>query len=103
MSSPSMDTIRKALVSVTLEQAIVEIGGGKLLNDVFSALHKKFQCYLPDCYEHPEYLKGVAMEIDEGVYAMLMHSVQEKLAEFSYQKPIEEFLLNISGMKCEAR
>ena len=97
-----MDTIRKALVSVTLEQSLVEVGGSKLLNDVFRTLYEKFQCYLPDCYEHPEHLKSIAMEIDAGIYAMFVHSVQEKLAEFSYQKPIEEFLLTISGMKLEA-
>jgi hypothetical protein len=92
--------VKKALVSLTLEESLLEIGGTKLLHDVFRILYERFQSYLPDCYDHPEYLSGVFSEIDSGTADVFLESLNEKLAEFSYQKPIGEFLVKISKIKC---
>jgi len=102
MPTPEMDVVRKALVSVTLEQSLIDVGGNKLLNEVFRVLYEKFQCYLPDCYENPQYLRSIAAEMDEGIFALFMRSVQEKLGEYSYQAPIENFLANLSEIKYES-
>ena len=97
---PDANKVKKALVSLALEESLMEIGGNKLLHDVFRILYEKFQCYLPDCYDHPEYLRGVFTEIDSGTCDVFIESLNEKLEEYSYQKPIGEFLIKISKIKC---
>ena len=97
---PDAHNVRKALVGLALEDSLLEIGGAKLLHDVFGILYEKFGCYLPDCYDHPEYLRGVFVEIDSGTSNVLLESLDEKLEEYTYQKPIREFLLKISKIKC---
>ena len=98
---PDTNKVKKALVSLALEESLFEIGGSKLLNDIFRILHEKFQSYLPDCYDHPEYLRGIFSEIDSGTCDVLLESLNKKLVEYSYQKPIGEFLVKISKIKCK--
>jgi len=97
---PDVNKVKKALVSLALEESLLEIGGSKLLHEVFRILYEKFHCYLPDCYEHPDYLIGIFADLDSGTVDVFLESINEKLAEFSYQKPIGEFLIKISKIKC---
>ncbi|MBI1828433.1 MAG: hypothetical protein HY222_07740 [Thaumarchaeota archaeon] len=97
---PDTNKVKKTLVSLALEESLLEIGGSKLLHDVFRILYEKFQSYLPDCYDHPEYLRGIFAEIDSGTCDVLLESLNEKLEEYAYQKSIGEFLVKISKMKC---
>jgi hypothetical protein len=99
---PDTNKVKKALVSLALEESLLEIGGTKLLHDVFRILYERFQSYLPDCYDHPEYLRGIFAEIDSGTCDVLLELLNEKLVEFSYQRPIGEFLVKISKIKCSA-
>jgi hypothetical protein len=64
MMFPDTNKVKKALVSLALEESLLEIGGSKLLYDVFRILYEKFQSYLPDCYDHPEYLGDIFAELD---------------------------------------
>jgi len=48
---------------------------------------------LPDCYDHPEYLRGIFAEFDSGTTDVFLESLNEKLEEYTYQRPIEEFLV----------
>jgi hypothetical protein len=98
---PDTNKVKKALVSLALEESLLEIGGGKLLHDVFRILYEKFQSYLPDCYDHPEYLRGILAELDSGTCDVFLESLDEKLEEYAYQKPIGEFLVKISKIKCK--
>lgn len=97
---PDVNQVKKALVSLALEESLLEIGGSKLLHEVFRILYEKFHCYLPDCYEHPDYLRGIFTDLDSGTVDVFLESLNEKLEEFSYQKPIGEFLTKISRIKC---
>jgi hypothetical protein len=100
MMFPDTNKVKKALVSLALEESLLEIGGTKLLHDVFRILYERFQSYLPDCYDHPEYLSGIFTELDSGTSDVFLELLNEKLVEFSYQKPIGEFLIKISKIKC---
>jgi len=97
---PDTEKVKKALVSLALEEALLEIGSTKLLHDVFRILYEKYQSYLPDCYDHPEYLSGIFTELDSGISDVFLELLNEKLVEFSYQKPIGEFLIKISKIRC---
>jgi hypothetical protein len=99
---PDANKVKKALVSLAIEESLLEIGGSKLLHDVFRILYERFQSYLPDCYDHPEYLRGIFAELDSGTCDVFLESLDEKLEEYTYQKPIGEFLVKISKIKCKA-
>ena len=99
---PDSDKVKKAVVSLALEESLLGIGGNKLLNDVLRFLYEKYQCYLPDCYDHPEYLRGIFSELDSGTCNVFVESLNEKLEEYAYLKPIDEFLVKISKIKSNA-
>ena len=103
MAIADMPLIRKALVTLTVEEALLEIGGAGLLNEVLRVLYEKCQCYLPDCFDHPENFRKVWSELDEGTCNMMVDLVKDKLEEFAYQKSIEKFLVGLNQVKCFTR
>ena len=103
MTIADMQLVRKALVTLTIEEALLEIGGTGLLNDVLRILYEKCQCYLPDCFEHPENFRQVWNELDEGTCNLMVDIVKRNLEEFAYQKSIEQFLAGLNQVKCYTR
>jgi hypothetical protein len=85
------DKVRKGLVSVVLEKALFDIGAGAYYK-VIDELKKRYQCYLPDCYEHPEYLSVILKDLYGNSYRGIIKSISQELEEFSYQKPIAKFI-----------
>jgi hypothetical protein len=83
---PDTDSIKKALVTLSIEEALLYMGGSKLLNEALRILYETHHCYLADCYEHPEYLKIIFNELDRGSCSVIIESINEKLEEFSYHK-----------------
>lgn len=100
MAIVDIQLVRKALVTLTIEQALIEIGGTGLLNEVLRLLYEKCNCYLPDCFDHPENFRKIWGEIDEGTRNMMIDLVKEKLGEYGYQKSIEKFLVGLNQVKC---
>ena len=49
---------RKALVVLAIEKALLEVGK-PTYEEVLGKLAEVYHCYLPDCYENPEYLLSV--------------------------------------------
>ena len=94
-----LNTVRKGLVALSLEQTLLEIGGGKLLNEVLGILFEKYQSYLPNCYENPEYLIGACKELGESFSKEIRQSLRKRLEEFSYQGQIEYFLTRLSEIE----
>lgn len=103
MTVADMQLVRKALVTLTIEQALLEIGGTGLLNNVLRILYEKCKCYLPDCFDHPENFKKVWGELDEGTCNLMVKLVKRNLDEFAYQKSIEQFLAGLNQVKCFTR
>lgn len=90
-----MPGVTSALVSVTIGQSLYEISEA-VHDDVGNALYKKYKCYFHDCLEHPDYLVDVLKQVFGDGYLSIIISINKKLEEFSYQKPIKEFLLGIN-------
>ncbi len=89
-----MPGVTGALVSVTISQSLYEIS--KAVHDeVGNALYKKYNCYFHDCLDHPEYLVDIIQQIFGDGHISIIHNINKKLEEFSYQKPINEFLLGL--------
>ncbi|MGI0026418.1 MAG: hypothetical protein ACREAD_01065 [Nitrosopumilaceae archaeon] len=87
--------VQKALVTLTIEMTLFEIGK-PTYDKVVRDLYKKYQCYLPDCYERPEYLNETLKELYGNAHNIVVEKIKKQLEEFSYQKPIERFLEVIS-------
>ena len=86
--------IKKALITISVEQALLEMGT-PVLDEVTRALYSKYNCYIPDCLEHPDYLKSVLKNLYGNGYSSIVSSIHKYLDEFINQKPIEEFLIAI--------
>ena len=88
------DIVRKALVSLAVENTLFEIGK-PAYEKVIESLYKKYHCYLPDCYEHPEYLNETLKRLYGNAHDVIVKSIKKQLDEFSNHKHIARFLLVI--------
>ena len=89
------EQIRKALITLTVENVLLEMGKPAL--DTFTKkLYKNYNCYIPDCIDHPEYLRHVLKEMYGNSYKTIVSEIMDTLAEFSSQKPIANFIKIIS-------
>jgi len=88
--------VRKGLVFIAIEETLMRISRNDY-ERVVSRLKTKYNCYISDCYRHPEYLKDIL----EGLYGessgQIINQIEEKLEKFSNQKPIKNFLKRLSG------
>lgn len=94
MVNVSDEQIKKALVSLAIEETLLEISI-ETLEEVSKRVFENYHCYIPDCYEHPEYLNKVLKDIFGNSYNVIVDSIKKHLGEFALQKPIEEFLVKI--------
>lgn len=92
----SYDKTKAALISVTIEQALLKINKTTVL-EVGQRLYSKYGCYFSDCLEHPEYLKDILEEIFGAGADAVIKTIKENLAEFEDQQPISKFLSIISS------
>jgi hypothetical protein len=84
----------KALVGLSVERALLEIGK-PVYEKVVKQLSKEFNCYLPDCYEHPEYLNKVLKKIFGDSYITIVDAIKKELDNQLMEKPIEIFICAI--------
>ena len=85
------DLVKKALVSLVIETTLLEIGK-ETYDKVVRDLHKKYQCYLPDCYDHPEYLNEIFKDLYGNAHNVVVEKINKQLEEFSYHKSISHFV-----------
>ena len=88
--------VKKALVSLAIETTLLEIGK-PTYDEVSHKLFKDYKCYLPDCYEHPEYLKTILKDLYGNSSAIIIENIKKQLEEFEAQKGVDTFVLGISG------
>ena len=87
--------IKKALVSLAIEKALLEISNATL-EKVGNKLYADYKCYFSDCYAHPEYLSIILKDLFGKSYTKIVESIKMQLGEAVLQKPIEEFLIKLS-------
>lgn len=83
--------IQKAMVTVAIEKVLLDIGK-PLYDKVLDSLYAKYHCYLPDCYEHPEYLVNILRDTYGISYKSIIKNIEIELVEFSYKHKIQNFL-----------
>jgi hypothetical protein len=70
--------IKKALIAFSIEKSLLE-------ND--------YNCYIPDCYEHPEYLKRILSDLYGDGHVAIVNSIKENLRDFSNHSSVQKFLM----------
>jgi len=83
--------IRKALVSLAVEEVLGNISD-VVFEEVTRRLYKNYKCYIPDCFDNPQYLKKVLQELYGYSHNTIIESITNKLNEFSRQREISSFL-----------
>ncbi len=83
--------IMKALVTLAIEKTLLDIGK-PVYEKVADRVYKKYHCYIPDCFEKPEYLKAVLKDLYGESYNEIVNSIEQKLDEFAYKKRVDAFL-----------
>jgi hypothetical protein len=87
--------LKKTLVASIIENTLITIGKGTYAT-VINQLGSMYNCSLLDCYDHPDYLKGVLMRHGSYICNSSISSIKSKLQEFEYDKEIAKFLEEIS-------
>ena len=86
--------IKKAMVSLAIEKSLKDFSD-TVLEVVSNRLKQDYNAYLPDCYEHPEYLNRILKDLFGGAHVVIINSIQKHLEDSSNQKQIKEFLIKI--------
>ena len=85
------DKIKKALICMCIEKVL--FGMGKPVYErVIEKLNEDYHCYLPDCYEHPEYLREILKELYGNASKVIIESINRDLKEFIQYESVEKFL-----------
>ena len=69
-----------ALTSITIQKVLRKIGN-PVYEKVANRLEKEYKCYIPDCYNHPEYLESVLKSIFGNSYMVIVEQIREELIE----------------------
>ncbi len=85
------NTVKKALVGLAIEKALLDMGG-PILDQVTRKLETEYNCYIFDCYNNPEMLHRVFKELDGWSHKTIVDLIKKNLDEFAYQEPISRFL-----------
>jgi hypothetical protein len=87
----SILTDNKVLFTIAVEDALNEMGG-PTLEMVTVKLLKEYKCSIPDCLEHPEYLKNILNQVFGYADIAVKAKIKKNLGEFGQERPVNEFL-----------
>ena len=89
------DTTAKIVVILAIEHTLLQTSKDAL-EKVQTKIRKEYNCSLTECFDHPEYLNKVLKDLFGKSHTEVIKSVSRYLDDFTYQKPIAEFLDKIS-------
>lgn len=72
--------IMRALVGFCVEKVLLDISKPTFEN-VANRLYKEYRCYIPDCYDNPEYLNSVLKSIFGNSYVAIVQAIKSELSE----------------------
>ena len=83
--------VQKGLTSLAIERTLLDIGK-PTYDKVVGMLYKEYHCYLPDCYDHPEYLAEILQKFYGKAGNAIVELITIQLGEFDYHPSIKKFL-----------
>ncbi len=102
MADYDEDKMQKALVTLAIEQALIEFNNAAY-EIVISKLLSDFGCYLSDCYKNPEYLKKTLLDLYGDSYLSIVDLIRLHLGEYATRKDISKFLHKLSDNKLDTK
>jgi len=87
---------KKALVALAIETVLLKMGK-TVYDEVNSRLYENYRCYIPDCFENPEYLKRVLQGLYGNASDNIIQAIKKEIGEFAEQKGMNNFIAVISG------
>jgi len=87
--------VMKALIAFSVEKVLLDTGK-PVFDKVATRLYKEYQCYIPDCYEHPDYLDNVLRSVFGNSFAVIAQSIKSELIEHLEDKAVLK-LVNTIG------
>ncbi|MEX0657034.1 MAG: hypothetical protein WD154_05770 [Nitrosopumilaceae archaeon] len=91
MSLPDDYTITKVLVFISVEKALREING-TVYEKVTEILKEKYNSYLYDCYDHPEYLNQILKDFFGDSFVAIANTIKKYLAEYPNKTKVNHFI-----------
>ncbi|MEO9306850.1 MAG: hypothetical protein ABI342_00890 [Nitrososphaera sp.] len=91
MENANQDLVHKALVGLTIEQVLLKIGK-PIYDKAASVLNEKYQCYIFDCYDNPQYLSTVLEELFGDARHVVVKEIKKELMIFSHKYRISQFV-----------
>lgn len=82
---------QKDLITVAVEAALLEMGLPEL-EKVQTRLKNDYNCEIPDCLDHPDYLKRVLCELFGYCYNDILGTINKVVKGGHVQGQVEEFL-----------
>ena len=73
--------LMKALTSLAIQKVLNDISV-PAFEKVSKRLQKEYKCYIPDCYDHPEYLESVLKSIFGNAYTAIVEQIRVELLEY---------------------
>lgn len=86
--------LMKALAALAIERVLLD-AGKPIFEKVSNKLQKEYKCYIPDCYDHPEYLGDVLKSIFGNSYVTIVEQIKRELVEYSDDKDMELLIKTI--------
>lgn len=96
------DKMQKALVTLAIEEALIEFDNASY-EIVTSKLLSDFGCYISDCYKNPEYLQKALFDLYGDSYPEVVELIKRHLAEYATRRDIAKFLSHLIGDKSRAK
>ena len=90
--------MEKILASVTVERALLEVGGSDLHESVERWLDSEYHYSFSDCLDHPDSLRKTLQRRCGDKYVVIINKIRGLLGEVSEREPFLEFM-NKLGME----
>ena len=89
------ENLMKALVTLSIEKVLLKMGT-PVYEKVSNKLQKEYKCYIPDCYNHPEYLENVLRSLYGNSYVAISEAIRDELSEYVHDNNIKTLIKTIS-------
>jgi hypothetical protein len=88
--------LMKALATLSIEKVLLKMGR-PVLEKVSNKLQKEYKCYIPDCYDHPEYLENVIKSLYGNAHRAILDEIKDELVEYLDDGGIRILVKTITG------
>ncbi len=88
--------LMKALATLSIEKVLLKMGR-PVLEKVSNKLQKEYKCYIPDCYDHPEYLENVIKSLYGNAHRTILDEIKDELVEYLDDGGIRILVKTITG------